>query len=108
VGGGARPLRSRPREEPRARLPIAAYRDCAIKVRLRPENVPAHRPVRFRATLAGTRDLTHDLREFRFATRGAAGFLPGQYALFTLPGVTGLRTYSMSNVDDGTGNGISW
>jgi len=77
--------------------------DCAIKVRLRPENVPAHRPVRFRATLAATRDLTHDLREFRFATQGAAGFLPGQYALFTLPGVTGLRTYSMSNVDDGSG-----
>src|SRR4030095_1010145 len=46
---------------------------------------------------------TLDLREFRFATLGAAGFLPGQYALFTLPGVTGLRTYSMSNVDDGSG-----
>ena len=76
---------------------------CAIKVRLRPENVPAHRPRRFRATLAGTRDLTHDLREFRFRTDGAPGFLPGQYALFSLPGVTGLRTYSMSNVDDGSG-----
>src|SRR6185503_11385505 len=30
-------------------------------------------------------------------------FLPGQYALFTLPGVSGLRTYSMSNIDDGSG-----
>ena len=77
--------------------------DCAIKVRLRPENVPAHRPARFRATLAATRDLTHDLREFRFTTRGAPGFLAGQYALFTLPGVTGPRTYSMSNVEDGSG-----
>ena len=77
--------------------------DCSIKVRLRPENMPVHRPVRFRATLAATRDLTHDLREFRFATLGAPGFLPGQYALFTLPGVTGLRTYSMSNIDDGGG-----
>jgi toluene monooxygenase electron transfer component len=77
--------------------------DCAIKVRLRPENVPAHRPSRFEATLAGTRDLTHDLREFRFRTAGAPGFMPGQYALFTLPGVTGFRTYSMSNVDDGSG-----
>jgi len=77
--------------------------DCAIKVRLRPENVPAHRPARFRATLAATRDLTHDLREFRFRAQGAPGFLPGQYALFTLPGVTGLRTYSMSNVEDGSG-----
>ena len=77
--------------------------DCAIKVRLRPENVPAHRPARFRAKLLGTRDLTHDLREFRFKAEGAPGFLAGQYALFSLPGVTGLRTYSMSNVDDGSG-----
>ena len=75
--------------------------DCAIKVRLRPENVPAHRPARFRATLEATHDLTHDLREFRFKVQGAPGFLPGQYALFTLPGVTGFRTYSMSNVDEG-------
>ena len=77
--------------------------DCAIKVRLRPENVPAHRPARFRATLEATRDLTHDLREFRFRAEGAPGFLPGQYALFELPGVTGYRTYSMANVDDGSG-----
>jgi toluene monooxygenase electron transfer component len=77
--------------------------DCAIKVRLRPENVPAHRPTRFRATLEATRDLTHDLREFRFKAQGGPGFLPGQYALFTLPGVTGYRTYSMSNVDAGEG-----
>ena len=77
--------------------------ECSIKVRLRPENVPQHRPARFRATLVGTRDVSHDLREFRFRAEGAGGFLPGQYALFALPGVTGLRTYSMSNVDDGSG-----
>jgi toluene monooxygenase electron transfer component len=77
--------------------------DCAIKLRLRPENVPMHRPARFEAKLVGTRDLTHDLREFRFATQGAPGFLPGQYALFQLPGVQGFRTYSMSNVEDGSG-----
>ncbi len=76
--------------------------DCAIKVRLRPENVPAHRPARFRARLEGVRDLTHDMREFRFATTGAPGFLPGQYALFYLPGLPVPRTYSMSNVDDGS------
>ena len=77
--------------------------DCSIKVRLRPENVPAHRPARFRATLEATRDVTHDLREFRFRATGAPGFLPGQYALFSLPGVVGIRTYSMSNVDAGGG-----
>lgn len=77
--------------------------DCAIKVRLRPENVPAHRPARFAATLVATRDLTHDMREFRFATREAPGFRPGQYALFRLPGLDAPRTYSMSNADDGGG-----
>lgn len=77
--------------------------DCAIKVRLRPENVPAYRPRRFRARLASTRELTHDIREFTFQARGAPGFLPGQYALFYLPGLAAPRTYSMSNVDDGSG-----
>ena len=74
--------------------------DCRIKVRLRPENVPHHRPARFAATLAGHRDITHDMREFRFRTEKAPGFLPGQYALFYLPGIPAPRTYSMSNVDD--------
>jgi toluene monooxygenase electron transfer component len=78
--------------------------DCRIKVRVREENVPVHRPARFRATLAGTRDLTHDLREFTFkAAPGAPGFLPGQYALFYLPGLEAPRTYSMSNIDHGNG-----
>ena len=77
--------------------------DCQIKVRLRADNVPQHRPVRFRATLAGHRDLTHDMREFRFAVPGAPGFLAGQYALFYMPGLEAPRTYSMSNVDDGSG-----
>jgi toluene monooxygenase electron transfer component len=77
--------------------------DCSIKVRLRPENVPLHRPARFQATLESSRDLTHDMREFTFRTKDAPGFLPGQYALFYLPGVEAPRTYSMSNVDDGSG-----
>ena len=77
--------------------------DCRIKVRLRPENVPAHRPARFRATLSGFRDITHDMREFRFHAKDSPGFLPGQYALFYLPGLDAPRTYSLSNVDDGSG-----
>ena len=78
--------------------------DCSIKVRLRPENVPVHRPARFRARLDAVRDLTHDMREFRFrAAPGAPGFLPGQYALFYLPGLYVPRTYSVSNVDTGDG-----
>jgi toluene monooxygenase electron transfer component len=77
--------------------------DCRIKVRLREENVPRHRPARFHAVLESWRDLTHDMREFTFATTGAPGFMPGQYALFYLPGLDAPRTYSMSNVDDGSG-----
>ena len=77
--------------------------DCRVKVRLRPENVPVHRPAKFRAKLTGFHDLTHDLREFTFKTEGAPGFLPGQYALFYLPGLEAPRTYSMSNTDDGSG-----
>ena len=77
--------------------------DCVIKVRLRPENVPLHRPARFRATLESVRDLTHDMREFRFRATGAPGFRPGQYALFYLPGLEAPRTYSMSNIDEGNG-----
>jgi toluene monooxygenase electron transfer component len=78
--------------------------DCAIKVRLRPENVPVHRPSRFAVMLESVRDLTRDMREFRFrAAPGAPGFLPGQYALFYLPGLGAPRTYSMSNVDEGDG-----
>jgi toluene monooxygenase electron transfer component len=78
--------------------------DCAIKVRQRPENVPVHRPARFNATLTAVRELTHDMREFTFqADNEAPRFLPGQYALFYLPGLEAPRTYSMSNVDDGSG-----
>lgn len=78
--------------------------DCAIKVRLRPDNVPLHRPARFEATLVGTRELTHDMREFTFkASDGAPGFRAGQYALFYLPGLAIPRTYSVSNVDEGRG-----
>ena len=77
--------------------------DCDVKVRLRPENVPRHKPARFAATLTRARDLTHDMREFTFSAKGAPGFRAGQYALFYLPGLEAPRTYSMSNVDDGNG-----
>jgi toluene monooxygenase electron transfer component len=94
-------------ERDRARKRILACQsrpatDCAIKVRLRGEYAPAHRPARFTARLERHRDLTHDLREFRFSVREAPGFLAGQYALFYLPGLESPRTYSMSNVDDGS------
>src|SRR5258705_153274 len=54
-------------------------------------------------SLTGVRELSPDMREFTFKAKDAPGFLPGQYALFYLPGLEAPRTYSMSNIDDGSG-----
>lgn len=65
------------------------------------EYVPPLLPVRQSARLAGVREITHDIREFRFVAAEAAAFLPGQYAMLDLPGVTGSRAYSMANTANG-------
>ncbi len=82
--------------------------DCVIKVRLKDDYVPLHRPARMAATLIEARKLTHDLTEFCFQTPHPAAFLPGQFALLHLPGIEGARAYSMSNLpsDGGTWNFI--
>ncbi|TBR10779.1 MAG: 2Fe-2S iron-sulfur cluster binding domain-containing protein [Rugosibacter sp.] len=82
--------------------------DCVIKVRLKSDYVPLHRPARVTATLVEARKLTHDLTEFCFQTPEPADFLPGQFALLHLPSVEGARAYSMSNLpaDGGTWNFI--
>ena len=71
--------------------------DCTVKARLMPHYVSRHRPVRQAATLATSRDITHDIREFRFRLDAPQPFLPGQYALLAVPGVAGNRAYSMCN-----------
>lgn len=80
--------------------------DCQLKLRTMDRYAPVHRPRRQRATLQAVQALTHDISEFRFIVDGPVpsfAFEPGQYALAWLPGVTGPRAYSMSNVDDGQG-----
>ena len=77
--------------------------DCTIKLRLADQYLPLHRPQRFVAALAAMRDITHDIREFHLQTDKSLPFLPGQYALLSLPGVAGQRAYSMSNVVSGAG-----
>ena len=77
--------------------------DCVVKARLMPRYVSRFRPVRQQVTLIGTVDLTHDMREFRFRLDAPGGFLPGQYALLSVPGVDGSRAYSMCNTGE-TGN----
>ena len=80
--------------------------DCTIKVRLAQQYVPAHRPRRFTTTLTAVRDITHDIREFHLRADESLPFLPGQYALLSLPGVPGQRAYSMSNAVDAEGAAI--
>lgn len=81
-----------------------AVGEVAIKVRLGDEYVPRKKPRRRAARLAGVADITHDLREFRFASDMPADFLPGQFASLKLPGVPSARAYSMSNLPNAEGD----
>lgn len=80
-----------------------ASTDIRIKVRPTPECVPVIKPVRLHGKFTEVHDITHDIREFRFVTDGGADFLPGQYAMLAIPGVSTPRAYSMSNVGNKTG-----
>ena len=80
-----------------------ANTDLHIQVRTSPECVPPIAPKRLRARFTGSHALTHDLREFRFASEAAAEFLPGQYAMLAIPGVATSRAYSMSNLGNADG-----
>jgi toluene monooxygenase electron transfer component len=73
--------------------------DCVIRTRIDPAAAVVRPPTATRGTLARTRDLTHDIREFAFALPTRKPFLPGQYALLHLPGMPTARAYSMSNID---------
>jgi len=74
--------------------------DCTIAARLDSVYEPKIRPRKIAAIFLSRTPLTHDLWEFTFQSEEAADFFPGQYAKLFIPGVTGPRSYSMSN----TGN----
>lgn len=76
-----------------------------LTIRMRPgeEYAPRTVPQRRRARLIGCTDLTHDIREFRFATDTPAAFTPGQYASLVIDGVDAPRGYSMSNLPNAQG-----
>lgn len=74
-----------------------AVGDVYIAAATGPEYVPHIPPKRQRARLVRVRDITHDIREFRFAASEDANFLPGQYAMLDLPGVASSRAYSLAN-----------
>lgn len=71
--------------------------DLSVQVRLDAACRPHVTPKVRAATLIDARDVTYDMREYRFKTACPAVFLPGQYSLMHLPGVQGERAYSMSN-----------
>lgn len=68
-----------------------------IKAPTASEYQPKILPKRQRVRLIGTRDITHDIREFRFRLEDDAEFLPGQFAMLDLPGLASSRAYSLSN-----------
>lgn len=77
-----------------------------LRVRVRlgaaaPADAPA--PRRQPARLVEVRPLTHDMAEFSFDTGTPSRFVPGQYALLHLPGVAGVRAYSMANLPNDAG-----
>ena len=74
--------------------------DCTIKIRQADTYIPIIRPQLQKVKLSGIKKLTHDMCEFHFTGGISTEFRPGQYALFKLPGVAGLRAYSMSNISN--------
>lgn len=75
--------------------------DVTIAASTGPEYVPSIAPTRQAARLTEIRDITHDMREFRFLSHEDARFLPGQYAMLDLPGLGASRAYSLSNTANG-------
>jgi toluene monooxygenase electron transfer component len=82
--------------------------DCTIKVRPSEPHAPVHRPRRVAATLTQCRPITRDIHEFHFSLDEPMPFEPGQYALLSLPGVPGVRAYSMSNAAEAPGMSLQF
>ena len=79
--------------------------DCRIKLRLDSSYLTPNAPKAMQGTLTEVLQLTHDIIEFRYSMSEPHFFLPGQYALISVPGVPGGRAYSMCNL---AGNGTEW
>ena len=63
-----------------------------------PDPEPVIRPRRVAATLTSRRAVSPDMAEFSFELGASAPFRAGQYAVLHLPGVEGVRAYSMSHI----------
>lgn len=72
--------------------------DCKIKFRADPSYIPVHKPYIRSAEIVSITSITHDIQEFSLKFKGDTSFLPGQYALLSMDGVSGARAYSMCNL----------
>lgn len=81
-----------------------AQSNCLINVKLDSIYEPKIKPFKCSARFVSSAPLTHDLWEFEFKSDGPAHFLPGQYAKLIIPGVSGPRSYSMSNTANRDGS----
>lgn len=79
--------------------------DLTLSLRLPVAGVlPAdQRPKRHQARLSHRRQLSPNMVELELVTEQPAQFLPGQYALLSVPGIAGGRAYSMSNAANSEG-----
>ena len=79
-----------------------AHEDCALEVfSLKPREAAS--PPRTRAGIVrNLRSLTHDVVAFDVDLDAPLDFGAGQFALLTVPGITGARAYSMVNFAHGT------
>lgn len=85
-----------------------AKTDLVISMRTDDSFRPLNTPKRFYARLESRRELTADITEFRFIGPAPARFLPGQYAMLSLPGAHHSRAYSMSNLANDEGIWDFW
>jgi len=77
--------------------------DVVVRTRLGSDYVPVSRPAVRQVRLVRKTRVTHDITEFTLQCDSPAQFEPGQYVLLTLPGVAGVRAYSMSNLPNAAG-----
>lgn len=80
-----------------------ATSDCTIKVNLDRHSAPESKPERAMISFVEAVTLTDDMAEFVFKSNSLARFIPGQFALLSLPGIEGDRAYSMSNLPNEEG-----
>ncbi|MZR29640.1 2Fe-2S iron-sulfur cluster-binding protein [Sneathiella litorea] len=80
-----------------------AESDCVIELQLDSSYAPKIRPSIKALKFISRTPLTHDLWTFRFQSEEPANFLSGQYSRMHIPGVSGARSYSMSNTPNDAG-----